>query len=160
MSHFYNKFHCLETLPCDIQNCHPANLAITLLEMNMRYNNRRWSDLCEKNTSEIVKMWMWNKKTHYIFKTKCQASERYKTVQALLFAQKVKSVTWKRDRWKTNWCLCFAMLYKANHNQTFLWWLICAISFLLLRKNDNLLLFPFVFFSDREITTKLHEITK
>ena len=25
MSHFYNEFHRRETLPCDIQNFHPAN---------------------------------------------------------------------------------------------------------------------------------------
>ena len=33
-----NKFHRRETLPCDIQNCHPANWPIRLLEINMRYN--------------------------------------------------------------------------------------------------------------------------
>ena len=38
MSHFYNKFHHRETLPCAIQNCHPANWPIRLLEFNMRYN--------------------------------------------------------------------------------------------------------------------------
>ena len=38
MYHFYNKFHRRETLPCDIQNCHPANWPIRLLEINMRYN--------------------------------------------------------------------------------------------------------------------------
>ena len=40
MSHLYTKFHRRETLPCDIQNCHPANWQIRLLEINMRYNNR------------------------------------------------------------------------------------------------------------------------
>ena len=39
MSHFYSKFHRRETLLCDIQNCHPANWPIRLLEINMRYNN-------------------------------------------------------------------------------------------------------------------------
>ena len=39
MSHFYNKFHRHKTLPCDIQNCPPANWPIRLLEINMRYNN-------------------------------------------------------------------------------------------------------------------------
>ena len=39
MSHFYNKFQRRETLPCDIQNCQPANWPISLLEINMRYNN-------------------------------------------------------------------------------------------------------------------------
>ena len=29
MSHFYNKFHRRKTLPCDIQNCHPANWPIS-----------------------------------------------------------------------------------------------------------------------------------
>ena len=36
MSHFYNKVYRRETLPCDIQNCHPANWPIRLLEINMR----------------------------------------------------------------------------------------------------------------------------
>ena len=36
---FYNKFHRRETLLYDIQNCHPANWPIRLLEINMRYNN-------------------------------------------------------------------------------------------------------------------------
>ena len=39
MSHFYHEFQRLETLPCDIQNCLPANSPIRLLEINMRYNN-------------------------------------------------------------------------------------------------------------------------
>ena len=38
MSHFYNKFHCCEIFPRDIQNCHPAHWPIILLEINMRYN--------------------------------------------------------------------------------------------------------------------------
>ena len=42
MSHFYNKFHRRETLSCDIQNCHPANWPIRLLEINMRYNKTNW----------------------------------------------------------------------------------------------------------------------
>ena len=41
MSHFYNKFHRCEILPCDIQNCDLANWPIRLLEI--RYNNCRWS---------------------------------------------------------------------------------------------------------------------
>ena len=41
MSHFYNKFHRRYTLPCDIQNCYPANWPIKLLEINMRYNNTK-----------------------------------------------------------------------------------------------------------------------
>ena len=41
MSHFYNKFYRCETLPCDIQNCHPANWPIRLLEINMRYNKMK-----------------------------------------------------------------------------------------------------------------------
>ena len=39
MSHFYNKFNRREIFPRDIQNCHPANWPIRLLEINMRYNN-------------------------------------------------------------------------------------------------------------------------
>ena len=38
MSHFYNKFHHRETLPCDIQNGQPANWPIRLLEIKVRYN--------------------------------------------------------------------------------------------------------------------------
>ena len=40
MSHFYNKFNRREKLPCDIENCHPANWPIRLLEINMRYNKK------------------------------------------------------------------------------------------------------------------------
>ena len=39
MSHFYNKFYRRQTLPCDIQNCHPVNWPIGLLGFNIRYNN-------------------------------------------------------------------------------------------------------------------------
>ena len=39
MSHLYNKIHRCETLPCDIQNCHPAIRPIRLLDINMRYTN-------------------------------------------------------------------------------------------------------------------------
>ena len=42
MSHSYNKYHRRETLLCDIQNCQPAKWPITLLEINMRYNNKNW----------------------------------------------------------------------------------------------------------------------
>ena len=38
MSFFYNKFYRIETLPCDIQNCHPANWPIILLEINMSFD--------------------------------------------------------------------------------------------------------------------------
>ena len=34
----YAIFHRRETLPCNIQNCHPAKSPIRLLEINMRYN--------------------------------------------------------------------------------------------------------------------------
>ena len=36
----YPEFHHRETLSCDIQNCHPANWPIRLLEINMRYKKR------------------------------------------------------------------------------------------------------------------------
>ena len=39
MFHFYNKFQCRVTLPCDIKNCNPANWPIRLLEINTSYNN-------------------------------------------------------------------------------------------------------------------------
>ena len=89
MSHFYNKFHRPETLPCDIQNCqlvnrpirllefnmrcnnqncHPANWPITLLEINMRYNKTKcvWETLfpCDNKVQMILTCWPVELKHH------------------------------------------------------------------------------------------------
>ena len=54
----------------------------------MWYNRRRWSDLCKKKSlgdSENVNV---KQDKQYVCRTKRQASARYKTVQALLVANK------------------------------------------------------------------------
>ena len=51
MSHFYNEFHRRETLPCEIQNCHPANRPIRLLEINMGYNKLKYLIIMKHNRS-------------------------------------------------------------------------------------------------------------
>ena len=37
------KIHRCEALPCDIQNCHPANWPMKLLEINLRYNKSKYT---------------------------------------------------------------------------------------------------------------------
>ena len=55
---FLQQISPRETLPCDIQNCHPANWPIRLLEINMRYNKHKtWPEVDRiYSTSKLAKL--------------------------------------------------------------------------------------------------------